>query len=80
MRKLYLKLFVSIIILLWIIYFIQYVSQWYNRKYKMDEGFTPQIKSFYRPYLRTMSKHYESFVSNYGANVIVNKLRKWNIY
>ena len=80
MRKIYLKLFVGIIILLWIIYFVQYISRWYKINNYKDEGFTSQIKSYYRPYVRTMSKNYDTFVSNYGSNVIINKLRKWNIY
>ena len=74
MRKIYFKIFVGIIIILWIIYFIQtYTSI-------MNEGFTPKINSMYRPYIRNLNQGYESFVSNYGPNVVINKLRKWNIY
>lgn len=73
MRKIYLKTLVTIIILLWAVYFIQ-------SYFVKNEGFTSQISSMYRPYIRTMNNHYETFVSNYGPKIIINKLRKWNIY
>jgi hypothetical protein len=74
MRKIYFKIFVGIIIILWIIYFLQTYTSIVN------EGFTPKINSLCRPYIRHMNQSYETFVSNYGSNVIMNKLRKWNIY
>ena len=46
----------------------------------MNEGFTPKINSLYRPYVRNMNQTYETFVNNYGPNVIMTKLKKWNIY
>jgi hypothetical protein len=73
MRKMYLKLLVGIIILLWIIYIVQS----YNTNV---EPFTPKIKSMYRPYVRDMNQKYETFVSNYGPEAIVHKLKKMNIY
>jgi len=51
-----------------------------KNKNKWKEGFTPRIRGIYRPYVRTMNRGFESFVNNYGPNVIMNKLRKWNIY
>ena len=74
MRKIYFKLFVGIILILWIIYFIQTFSIVKN------EPFIPKIHSLYRPYIRNINQNYETFVSNYGPNVIINKLKKWNIY
>ena len=73
MRKnIYFKLLIAIIALLWIIYFIQ--------TYTSIEGFTPKINSLYRPYVRNINQTYETFINNYGPNVIMNKLKKWNIY
>lgn len=74
MQKIYLKILIGIIVLLWIIYFIQiyFVSS--------KESFTPKINSLCRPYIRTANQKYESFVNNYGPNVIITKLKKWNIY
>jgi hypothetical protein len=72
MTKVYLKVFVTIIFVLWVIYFMQ--------TYLFVEGFTPKINSMYRPYVRNINIKYENFVSNYGPDVIVNKLRKLNIY
>ena len=72
MRKIYFKLLVGIIVMLWVIYFIQTFTKY--------EGFTPRINSLYRPYMRHFNQRYESFSNNYGSRVIMNKLRKWNIY
>jgi hypothetical protein len=76
MRRIYLKIFVAIIVLLWIIYFIQT----YTHTHVLNEGFTPKINALYRPYVRHMNQTYESFVNNYGLNVIRTKLKKWNIF
>jgi hypothetical protein len=73
----YLKILIGIVVFLWIIYFIQMLIA---SKNKWKEGFTPRIRGIYRPYVRTMNRGFESFVNNYGPNVIMNKLRKWNIY
>jgi hypothetical protein len=78
MRKIYLKLLIGIVIALWIIYFIQSYSRLFNDK--LNEGFTPRINSMCRPYIRSINTFYESFINNYGPNVIITKLRKWNIY
>jgi hypothetical protein len=77
MRKIYLKILIGIVVLLWVIYFIQILN---TDKNKDKEGFTPKIRELYRPYVRTFNQGYESFVNNYGPKVIMNKLRKWNIY
>lgn len=74
MRKIYFKIFIGIIVILWIIYFIQTLTSFGH------EGFTPQIYSIYRPYVRHINNKYEHFVSNYGPNVIITKLKKWHIY
>ena len=73
MRKIYLKLLIGIIVVLWLIYCIQS----YNTQV---EQFTPKINSLYRPYVRDVNQKYETFVSNYGPQVIINKLKKMDIY
>ena len=83
MRKIYLKILIGIVVLLWVIYFIQILNTGKNKdkcKNKDKEGFTPKIHGLYRPYVRTFNQGYENFVNNYGPKVIMNKLRKWNIY
>ena len=72
MRKIYFKILVGLVVPLWVIYFIQSFTKY--------EGFTPRINSLYRPHIRRFNQGYESFVNNYGPKVIMNKLRKWNIY
>jgi len=80
----YLKILIGIVVFLWIIYFIQMLIDNKNKNKGKNknkkEGFTPRIRGLYRPYVRTMNQGFESFVNNYGPNVIMNKLRKWNIY
>ena len=59
--------------ILWVIYFIQSFAV-------KQEQFTPKINSMCRPYMRTLNQTYETFVNNYGSNVIINNLKKWNVY
>lgn len=70
MRNTYLKTLLAIIGLLWLIYFLQYF-------FKKKETF---VSSMCRPYIRNLNQKYETFVNNYGPNVIMTKLKKWNIY
>ena len=44
------------------------------------EHFTPKINGMYRPYVRHVSQKYEHYMNNYGPDVIINKLKKWNIF
>lgn len=74
MSNKYLKILISIVILLWIAYFIQ--SYIVDKK----EPFVPRLKELYRPYIRNMNQSYEHFMNNYGPNVVMVKLKKWNIY
>ena len=52
MPKTYFNIFIGIIIVLWIIYFIQTFILTTN------EGFTSQINSLYRPYIRKINQNY----------------------
>jgi hypothetical protein len=70
-KHIYFYILISIVILLWVIYFIKYYSK---------EGFTPKINGTIRPYMRNIRNGYEHFTNNYGSNVIMTKLRKYNIY
>lgn len=88
MRKIYLKILIGIVVILWVIYFIQQMNRsdsnsdcgCCNNNNNNKEGFTSNIKGLYRPYIRTLNQKYESFINNYGSNVVFTKLRKWNIY
>ena len=88
MRKIYLKILIGIVMILWVIYFIQQMNRsdsnsdcgCCNNNNNNKEGFTSNIKGLYRPYVRTLNQKYESFINNYGSNVVFTKLRKWNIY
>jgi len=73
MRKICLKILIAIIVFLWVIYFIQSFAV-------KQEQFTPKINSMYRPYVRTLNQTYETFVNNYGSTVVINNLKKWNVY
>ena len=72
MRNKYILCIVSIILLVWIIYFLNHA--------KIEEPFTPRIRAFYRPHVRNITQYYDYIQNEYGLPVIMNKLRKWNIY
>jgi hypothetical protein len=65
MQKIYLKIFIGIIILLWTMYLMQIYIVTYKKETFMG--------SLYRHYIRKTNKEYESFVNNYGPNVIITK-------
>lgn len=69
----YLYLLISLVITLWIIYL--FVDTDTDTDTEKKEPFTSRI----RPHIRTVNKLYEGFIDNYGVNVIMTKLRKWNI-
>jgi hypothetical protein len=51
------------------------LSRHYTRlKENQVETFTPKINGMYRPYVRHINHHYESFMNNYGPDVIINIL------
>jgi hypothetical protein len=78
MNKKYSTLLFYIFVSLIIIYFIK---QLIIMKIKRDyEAFTPKINSIYRPYIRNVNNYYETFINNYGGEIVLNKLKKWNIY
>ena len=73
-------IFISMITIYVIARYI-YISRNYTRlKEKQVETFTPKINSMYRPYVRHIHHKYESFMNNYGPDVIINKFKKWGIY
>jgi hypothetical protein len=74
MKKMYLKILLGLIGLLWLHYLIQHFLE------KKRESFVPKIQSMCRPYVRNINQSYESFINNYGPDVIMTKLKKWNIY
>jgi glucan phosphoethanolaminetransferase (alkaline phosphatase superfamily) len=78
MNKKYFTLLVYIFVSLIIVYLIkQVIIMKITRDY---ESFTPKINSMYRPYVRRANTYYETFINNYGAEIVLNKLKKWNIY
>ena len=74
MYKPYLNIVIGIICIFFIIYFIQIFIPISN------EGFTSQINSLYRPYIRNINQKYDTFVSNYGTDTIIHKLKKFHIF
>jgi hypothetical protein len=75
MKKIYLKIFIGFIFFLWTVYFIQCLFD--NNK---KESFIPKITEIYRPYIRNIDQNYEKLINNYGPNVVMVKLKKWNIF
>jgi hypothetical protein len=75
MRKISLKVIISILIICISIYIIHLFVKTNNY-----EPFTPKINGLYRPHIRNFNQIYETFINNYGPDVILTKLKKWNIY
>ena len=62
------------LIILVAIYFYLYVYK------KSQEGFIPRLNLLVRPHLRNVRLASEIFTNNYGLDVIIQKLKKMNIY
>ena len=74
MYKPYYNIIIGIICFLFIIYFI------HTFIFISNEGFTCKINSIYRPYIRNFNQTYDTFVSNYGTDTIIHKLKKLHIF
>ena len=46
----------------------------------LEEGFTPKIRSFYRPHLRNTRLYIESFSNTYSYDYFINIFRKVGLY
>jgi hypothetical protein len=82
MAKNWNQTFIFILLLsIYVIARLIHLSRHYKRlKEKQVETFTPKINGMYRPYVRHINNKYESFMNNYGHDIIINKLKKWGIY
>jgi hypothetical protein len=73
--------FENILLLLWFI-----VLAWFafvyatNITLEKKEGFTPKIRSMYRPHLRNARMYYEKFTNHYSSNYFVKILKNIGIY
>jgi len=65
--------------LLWFwIVLIMYVL-WISTK-QVEEGFTPKIRSLYRPHFRRGRLYVEQFVNTYSPEYFTKLLKRANIY
>lgn len=51
-----------------------------NHQQKLDEGFTPKIRSMYRPHIRNLRIYTEMFSNKYSKNYITPILKKMGLY
>ena len=51
-----------------------------QQNYSTKEGFTPKIRSFYYPYLRSFRIYKESFLNEYNNNYFIKMLKNMGIY
>ena len=65
-------LFVWVFIIIYIIYYSIYNNQL--------EGFTPKIRSLYRPHIRRFRIHAETFINKYSLDYFTKILAKIGIY
>ena len=64
-------------LILWVVIIILVISQTIPNN---QEGFTPKIRSVYRPYLRNMRFTLESYTNKYNSDYLIGILRKVGLY
>ena len=61
----------------WLLIIILVFSQSFNNP---KEGFTPKIRSMYRPYMRNMRVKLEGYTNKYNSDYLIGFLRKFGLY
>ena len=51
-----------------------------NHQKKLSEGFTPKIRSLYRPHIRNLRIYTETFANKYSKNYLIPVLKKMGLY
>ena len=51
-----------------------------NQQKKLEEGFTPKIRSMYRPHIRNLRIYTEMFANKYSKNYLVPIFKKMGLY
>lgn len=67
----------NILLWFWIILLIILI---YYSSNKQVEGFTPKIRSYYRPHLRNLRLSMETFHNYFPYDYFVKKFRNFGIY
>jgi hypothetical protein len=71
---------INIFIWLWIFLILIIIFEPIQQKFSSKEGFTPKIRSFYYPYVRSFRIYKESFLNEYNDNYFIKKLKNMGIY
>jgi hypothetical protein len=66
-----------VFLFLWMVIIILVVLQCLRNT---EEGFTPKIRSMYRPYVRNMRISLESYTNKYNSDYLIGLLRKVGVY
>jgi len=61
----------------WLVLIVLVVSQSFHNS---KEGFTPKVRSIYRPYMRKMRLTVESYTNKYNSDYLLGFLRKFGLY
>ena len=74
-----LLLFNIILIIMLIVFIITTINGNGNMN-PLEEGFTPKIRSFYRPHLRNTRLYIETFSNTYSYDYFINIFRRIGLY
>ena len=68
---------VSYLLLFWLALILLLMMQTYRNQ---QEGFTPKIRSMYRPYMRNARLTLESYTNKYNSDYAMGFLRRIGLY
>ena len=65
---------------LWLFTIIYITYTFFSTHDQNIEGFTPKIRSLYRPHIRKFRVYIESFIDKYSLDYFTKKMSKLGIY
>lgn len=70
----------NILLWIWIVLMIVLLYKCIHNKTKQIEGFTPKIRSFYRPHVRNLRISMETFNNYYPMDYFIKKFKGLGFY
>ena len=64
----------------WVLLMIIIIIFFSIQKEKEKEGFTPKIRSLYRPHVRNLRIYTEMFTNKYSTDYLISFLKKLGLY
>jgi hypothetical protein len=70
----------SFFLWVWILLMIMVILFFSIKQENIEEGFTPKIRSLYRPHIRNLRIYSETFTNKYSTNYLISILKKMGLY